>query len=49
MDGEEVLVGERVELQEVELALQVCNVSAHWCARHAPPAQNAIPKQRSEN
>jgi len=35
--GEEVLVGERVQLQEVELALEVGNVTAHWRACHTPP------------
>ena len=37
--GEEVLVGERVQLQEVELALEVGNVTAHRRACHTPPVQ----------
>lgn len=42
---EEVLVGEGVELQEVELPLQVGYVSAHGGSCHAPPVQHATPKQ----
>ena len=38
---EEVLVGEGVELKEVELPLQICYVSAHWSSCHAPPVQPA--------
>lgn len=37
--GEEVLVGEWVQLQEVELALEVSNVTAHRRACHTPPVQ----------
>ena len=39
VDGEEVLVGEGLQLQEVELAFEVCNVAAHWRAGHTPPAR----------
>lgn len=35
--GKEVLVGEGMQLQEVELALEVGNVTAHWRACHTPP------------
>ena len=34
---EEVLVGEGVQLQEVELALEISNVTAHRRACHTPP------------
>ncbi len=35
--GEEVLVGEGVQLQEIELALEISNVTAHRRACHTPP------------
>lgn len=41
IDGEEVLVGEGVQAQEVELPLEVGNVSTHRCPRHTPPVQAA--------
>jgi len=37
IDGEEVPVGEGVQVQEVELPLQVSNITAHWRACHTPP------------
>lgn len=41
INGEEVLVGEGVQAQEVELPLEVGNVSTNRCSRHAPPVQAA--------
>ena len=46
MGVEKVLVREGVELQKVELPLQVCNISTHWCSRHTPPVERT-PRQRS--
>ena len=37
VDGKEVPVVEGVQLQDVELALQICGVIADWCPCHTPP------------
>ena len=37
VDGKEVPVVEGLQLQEVELALQICGVIADWCPCHTPP------------
>ena len=46
MCAKEVLVGKGMELQEVELPLQVCNVRAHWRSCCTPTAQHATTKHR---
>ena len=37
VQGKEVLVVEGLQLQEVELALQICLFTADWCPCHTPP------------